>query len=115
MSFFPVNDPYCPEPDTKENLTYNFISSEYKSCYGGYFLTAMVSYSCMDNPKLEPQKTLQCGFEGIWIETDTTPWPTCKTPEPNNINTTPLDNNDNSGKMSFIILHLIRDYNGQVF
>lgn len=107
MPSVPVTAQPCPEPIKKDNLTYNFISSQYKSCYGGYNQYAQVNYSCTDNPDLEPQKTLQCGSKGMWIEIDTTPYPTCKTPQP--------DNDDNSGKMSFIILHLIRDYNGQVF
>jgi hypothetical protein len=113
MQFVPVTGKPCPEPDTKVNLTYNFISWMPKSCYGGYIQGALVSYSCTENPNLEPHKTLQCGNEGSWRETDITPWPTCK--KPAEITVQPDGDYGDSGKVSFKILHLIRDYNGQVF
>jgi hypothetical protein len=103
MPFVPAIAEPCPEPDTKENLTYNFISMPYKSCYGGYYQGVQVNYSCTHNTYLEPHKTLECGNARMWIEIDTTPWPTCNTPpEPTK---QPGSNNGNSGKMSFKILH----------
>ena len=107
MLFVPVTAQPCPEPETKVNLTYNFISWPEKSCYGGYYQGVRVNYSCTDNPNLEPHKTLECRSGGRWIEIDITPWPTCNTP--------PGSNMGNSGKLSLKILHLIREYNGQVF
>ena len=69
-----------------------------------------VNYSCTDETKSEPHKTLECRRGGRWIETDTTPWPTCST----HVETTTVCENCDSGKMPFIILNLIGDYNGQV-
>jgi hypothetical protein len=96
MPFVPVTAQPCPEPETKVFLTYNFTSSPYESCYGGYYQGTVVRYSCTVNQNLGVPKTMQCRSEGRWIEMDPTPWPTC---------------NGNSGKMSFKILHLIREYN----
>lgn len=73
-----VTAQYCPEPDIKINLTYSIISG-YESCYGGYSLYTKVNYSCTDDPKSEPHKTLECSSGGSWIDTDATPWPTCST------------------------------------
>jgi hypothetical protein len=115
MLFVPVTAQPCPEPETKVNLTYNFISWPYKSCYGGYYQGVRVNYSCTDNPNLEPHKTLECRSGRSWIEIDTTPWPTCDTPPEHTSTEQPDSTSDNSGKMSFKILHLIREYNGQVF
>jgi hypothetical protein len=79
MPFVPVIAQPCPEPDIKTNLTYN-ITSGYESCYGGYIPNTKINYFCTDNPDLEPHKTFECGSEGKWIATDTTPWPPCYNP-----------------------------------
>jgi hypothetical protein len=115
MPFVPVTAQPCPEPDTKVNLTYKFISVPLKSCYGGYYQGALVNYSCTDNPNMEPHKTLRCSSGRRWIETDTTPWPTCNTPPATTEQPDSSTSNSISGKMSFKILHLIREYKGQVF
>jgi hypothetical protein len=115
MLVFTVIAQPCPEPETKVNLTYNFIGWPLKSCYGGYYQGVRVSYSCTDNPDLEPHKTLQCRNGGSWIEIDKTPWPTCDTPPEPTSTEQPDSTSSNSGKMSFKILHLIGEYNGQVF
>jgi hypothetical protein len=110
MSFVPVTSKPCPEPPKQENLTFSFIIWG-SSCYGGYSQGVRVNYSCTEKPGLEPPKTMECGSEGVWREIDSTPWPKCET----SAEVTDDGNNGNSGKVSFKILYLIRDYNGQVF
>jgi hypothetical protein len=111
MSFVPAIAKPCPEPPTKENLT--FSGGKIESCYGGYYQGVQVSYFCTANPNLAPHKILRCESGGKWTELDDTPWPECSMPV--GTTETPDHNNGNSGKVSFKIHHLIRDYNGQVF
>jgi hypothetical protein len=94
-------------------MTYKFITLPLKSCYGGYQQGVEINYSCTDNPHLHPHKPVQCRSGGSWIEIDLTPWPDCNTPP--ETTEQPHSSTSNSDKMSFKILHLIREYNGQVF
>jgi hypothetical protein len=131
MPFVPEIAQPCPEPETKVNMTYELYGLPLKSCYEGYYQGVVVIYYCTGTSLLEGFKILLCSSGGNWTGIDTAPWPTCKTPpEPTNQPTPPKPtnqptspeptnqtggNNGNSGKMSFKILHLIREHNGKVF
>ncbi|XP_069690968.1 uncharacterized protein [Periplaneta americana] len=73
---FKVSGKTCPEPQQMDNLTYTMVSGE-EACRGGYTVTTNMNYSCTEDPKLAPQKTVKCERGGKWIEVDKIPWPNC--------------------------------------